>query len=779
MAGQQDWTATRSGPHGHATLLTTLAGVTCQALSPMLESMFGACERLFVELANSAATTFDEQRLLDFRRELTLKKAAVMREFAARITAEFSHLQHAEAAAARTGADALALVSQEQIEKQLLVAGGVARVRSEWRTALSQLHERMRAIAPLEFGVRDNPLDPGRIAQAFLDACQQIDTDMKCLKLLCNQFDVHVLGHLDDFYRDSNQVLIDARVLPQLAAAPATPVPPRPAAPQSGERRDRDHRPWAQEGARGGGTACDGAAGIGVGSIGGLGADPGTGFVEISGLLHRLRGNATPFVLASGLPVARAGGATYCGAPAEGGDAPYGAGSSASDTALLCRSQLVAMISEAQREAGRLDPGGTRPADIRTAMGRIAARRENLSLGPAEGDVLDIVTLIFDTIAEDRNLPLEIQVLISRLQLPVLKTALLDRGFFADRGHPARQLINTIARAGSGWDSQSKETRDALLLQISRLVEALTADPGAGTEAFRTALETLKECIERTELRAVKLERRTSEKAVAEARLAAARDAVHAVMKEKLEGSELPVPVLEFFATDWQRVLQLFYLRKGTQSDEWNDAVRMLGDLVESVATPVDAVARGALARSLPELYQRLENALAQTQSHTEEAKARVDVIREVHSKLLVPEAPSNTARVVPIERARIQPPPMVPPRNPSPAAERAEPVAEPPPGVLMFESLRRADEIPVGAWFEYRDRKSGTVRRCKLSARIEETRMLLFCDRMGLLMCEKPRKVFAYELQTGEWRMIEDSPLIERTMERIAGNLRQQAGAA
>ncbi len=108
-------------------------------------------------------------------------------------------------------------------------------------------------------------------------------------------------------------------------------------------------------------------------------------------------------------------------------------------------------------------------------------------------------------------------------------------------------------------------------------------------------------------------------------------------MKQRLDGTELPVAVLDFFASDWQRVLQLLYLRKGTDSAEWSDAVSLMEDLVRSVAAPADAVARGALAQGLPELYQRLETALALTQSHTEEAQARVDVIRDVHRKLLAP----------------------------------------------------------------------------------------------------------------------------------------------
>jgi hypothetical protein len=758
MDGRLDWAATNRESPGRSSLLGSLAALSCEALSPLLESTFGACETVFLELANNASSTYDEQRLLEFRRELTSKKSAVMADFAARITADFNRLRQPQCGDPPSAAGSLELVAQEQIEKQLLVAGGVSRVRNEWRAALEQLHERMLAIAPREFSTQDNPLDPGRIAQTFLGACEQLETDMKCLQLLCRQFDVHVLGHLDGFYRNSNQVLIDARVLPELAAVQArqrqrAQVAERSPELSSAQAREGSHPADRPVGMPGGEAAGDGGTWVGTAGPVGASMNAGTEFSELSGLLHRVRGGTKPLLFAAGVPM-----------PGEEGSTP------------ISGSQLVAMISDVEAETGWLDAASRPPADIRGAIGMIAGSRGRLSLDAVEGDTLDIVTLIFDTIAQDRDLPLEIQALISRLQLPILKIALLDRGFFGDRDHPARRLINAIARAGKGWDSHNADAQDSLLDQMTGLVEGLAANGTADTGAFATALEQLTECIELAELRAVKIERRTSEKAVADRRLAAARDTVHEVMKQRLEGAELPVAVLDFFASDWQRVLQLLYLRKGTDSAEWSDAVSLMEDLVRSVAAP--AVARGALAQGLPELYQRLETALALTQSHTEEAQARVDVIRDVHRKLLLPPVQGPAAPVVPIERARIRPPPMIPPRNPAPAPE-SEPVVEPPPGVLMFESLERVDKMPIGTWFEYTDKKSGTARRCKLSVRVDDTRMFLFCDRQGRLVREQPRKVFAYALQSGEWRVIEESALIERTMERIAGNLRLQAGAA
>ena len=95
----------------------------------------------------------------------------------------------------------------------------------------------------------------------------------------------------------------------------------------------------------------------------------------------------------------------------------------------------------------------------------------------------------------------------------------------------------------------------------------------------------------------------------------------------------------------------------------------------------------------------------------------------------------------------------------------------------LMFEYLKRADEVPIGTWFEYDDLRRAVTRRCKLATRIDETRMFLFVNRVGVQVYEKPRKAFAYDLQMGHARPIEDAPLFDRTVERISANLPKLAG--
>lgn len=721
-------------------LLDTLASLLRKTVAPLLDGMFSNCDKTLFDLASGAVGTHDEQRLLDFRRELQHKRSSIATRFVQQLMSGFSRFQRPPPTDAMPNSEELSLVPQEQLERQLLIANGVSRVRNEAQLALAHLHERMRSLTPTasETSESENPLDPGHIARAFLDACEEIESDIRCLRLLCQQFDTHVLGSLDDVYQRSNEVLIDARILPLLGGM--------------AKRSTQAKIKTATASQTSAATTAGGAPLPAAASV------TGAGYGELSALLQRVRGAGSTLPFTTTL-------ATGAG-PVSG--------------IALGAEELVRLLGDVLLESPHPDNGLRVPVDIRTAMESVALLRGSSQLGVEEHNVVDIVTLIFDAVTVDRDLPQAVQALLSQLQLPVLKLALVDREFFSDREHPARQLINTIARAGQGWDGHDQGAQDTLLRQMQTLLAELAARPRAEREAFVQVLLHLQGHIEHAEQRAIKLERRTSEKAVADARLSAARNAVHAVMQQKLDGCDLAIALLDFFNTDWQRTLQLFFLRKGVDSQEWQDAVAMLEDLPRSLVSPRDVLGRGALQRMLPTLYERIAQALEKTQGNTIEAQARIDAIRRLHAELI--ETPiGSEARVIPIERARIQAPPMIPPR-----ARDMPPVAQVqalgddtvPRAVLNLESMQRADAITVGTWFEISDR-TGVTRRCKLSSRVDETRTLLFCDRNGRLVHEASRKAFAYALQTGDWRILEDEPLLDRTLERIAGDLRRRIGVA
>jgi len=107
-----------------------------------------------------------------------------------------------------------------------------------------------------------------------------------------------------------------------------------------------------------------------------------------------------------------------------------------------------------------------------TPAGSINAWREHLisqSDRTVDKLTIEIVGMLFDHVLRDTQVPPEIKALLSRLQFPVLKAALIDAAFFASSAHPARRLIDRVAAAAVGWEPYGDEN-ERFRLEVERLV---------------------------------------------------------------------------------------------------------------------------------------------------------------------------------------------------------------------------------------------------------------------------------------------------------------------
>ncbi len=107
-----------------------------------------------------------------------------------------------------------------------------------------------------------------------------------------------------------------------------------------------------------------------------------------------------------------------------------------------------------------------------TPAGSINAWREHLisqSNRTVDKLTIEIVGMMFDHVLRDTQVPPEIKALLSRLQFPVLKAALIDAAFFASSAHPARRLIDRIAAAAVGWEPYGDEN-ERFRQQVEHLV---------------------------------------------------------------------------------------------------------------------------------------------------------------------------------------------------------------------------------------------------------------------------------------------------------------------
>lgn len=114
-------------------------------------------------------------------------------------------------------------------------------------------------------------------------------------------------------------------------------------------------------------------------------------------------------------------------------------------------------------------------------------RDENSTLSPRHENLINLVGMLFEYILDDHMLPENIRKSISLLQIPVLRTAILDHDFLTERHHPARILLNEMTSAGMGCSDNC--FTDPVYLLIDSIVRIIISQSYENPNIFEDCLE--------------------------------------------------------------------------------------------------------------------------------------------------------------------------------------------------------------------------------------------------------------------------------------------------
>lgn len=247
--------------------------------------------------------------------------------------------------------------------------------------------------------------------------------------------------------------------------------------------------------------------------------------------------------------------------------------------------------------------GQTNDVIIRNKILEKISRRMSDGVGKhihkSDATTIRIVSKLFNYILDDPGLPSTIKLLLAQLQIPLIKVAILDNRFFALRSHPARQLLNELARACSGMESINREN-DSIHQMVRYVVSRLTSEFDRDTEIFSNMLQVFTQFAER--------ERKSNK--LAEEMLEEARDYVAKEIEDRVTGNRLP-PLIENILVDaWKDVLIHLYLRDGKDSESWKTAIEVADDLIWSVQPKLVVSERTRLINKIPAILNGLRDGL-------------------------------------------------------------------------------------------------------------------------------------------------------------------------
>ena len=226
---------------------------------------------------------------------------------------------------------------------------------------------------------------------------------------------------------------------------------------------------------------------------------------------------------------------------------------------------------------------------------------------------VDALAEVFDYVFADQAIPLQMKFVIGRLQIPVLKAAMIDRDFFLSTNHPARKLVDTLALASIAWAPEKGEN-DPLYVRIETTVKRVLNEFEDDLALFSDLLLEFTEFLFETEQQAQgRIEPAADHERVGESHeqaLAHADELVHARIGAL--PPELPlVPFLAPFLThQWRQVMAHAWLNAQSSPAQWESAVVTMDQLIWSTQPKIRTEERRQLVSILPDLVRNLNAGL-------------------------------------------------------------------------------------------------------------------------------------------------------------------------
>lgn len=708
-----------------------------QQLKESLQTLFDNADDTLFEMADRAHNNAEQNIFFEAMRDLRLKRKSIERNFLDKFFEAFLRLGQYEVAEPPmpepVSYDKLALVHNDDLERTVAVDAMVVKVMSRDGIALGQLTTRLNVLIPQPLTDETNPLGPTLLCDYFLQAGRSLGVEIKVKLIILKLFEKYALSNADQLYEEANQLLISAGVLPELKALPS--------------RRSTDRIasvPLSSEAVR-----ADNAAILQATES--LDKSVQDVFSALQELLVHVRGHLTPRP------------------------------DSVTDARPISSQDLLRLLSHLQQYVPKVEESDDFDlrAQLEQLISRVSARSGKFRVvGTMDEDVINLISMLFEFILDDRNLPSSLRALIGRLQIPMLKVAVIDKSFVSRGSHPARRLLNEIASAALGWGGRDDTQRDSLYARIDQIVQRLlhdfVDDPAIFTELLVDFLAFTSDERRRSEL----LEQRTRDAEQGRALAELARQRVQQALNDRLLGKTLPQVVVRLLQEAWSKVLLLTCLKHGDQSSEWASGLQAMDDLIWSVEPHDEPEARQRLLELVPGLLKSLRDGLSSAAFDpfaTSEFFSQLEVLHV--------QAFSHVARTPKGDAEGDQPQSANGPTMMAVVEEivlvgpgeqiQSEPSTQLP---ADDEGLLQVEKLRLGSWVEIQEDESHKL-RCKLAAIVEPSGRFVFVNRTGMKVLEKTRMGLAVEFRRGTIRVLDDALLFDRALESVLGNLRKLKG--
>ncbi|MCZ6619680.1 MAG: DUF1631 domain-containing protein [Gammaproteobacteria bacterium] len=703
-------------------ILNTVCKRAEEQLNALVQSLFNNIDDALFEMADRSHSDKDQTVYFDSMRVIRLRREAIGSQF----IAKFKHGFGQAFQPARPDEneeefeeflDDISLVDNDDLEVSVAVTTIVSKVTGLFPLPIMRLTRRFDHLSDT-VGISEaaNPLGPRLLSQSFVASIECLDVDMKMKLIILKLFERFVMERLGPIFDEANTLLANAGVLPDLE---------RKFRQTRNRRETRDFEP--------------------VTTTGDHAPPSGYEFNTIQTLLASVRGSTHTTAI-------------------EGGS-------------VISTERLLSALSAAQSNAVE------RPIDIEAVPRLLDLRQivgirssdagggDETNMGQADEDVVNFVGMLFDYILNDRNLAIPMKALIARLQIPIVRLAIVDKTFFQRTSHPARRLLNELSSAGIGWSNAAELKRDAMYNKLESIVLQILNGFADDARLFEALAAELRAFVKIDQKRRTLVERRVRESEQGKAIAAAAKETVERLISRKTTGMSIPPVVRRFIIDTFARILVYTHVNHGEASDEWQSMVQVLDDLLwclHPMTKAADVNKRNALvARLSGQLSFGMKSINVTRTVHDEQLECLETQLRQItendrvcleDDKRQDDTCPTSFEELDEIELT-----------EPIDSFANMETVAVEP------EYLKPIEGLEEGSWVEMK--QDGAWLRCKLSTIVQPGDHYVFVNRRGMKVAEKTRTGLAVELKRKSLRVLDESFVFDRALRAVIGKLRKIQG--
>ena len=645
----------------------------------------------------------------------------------------------------------LSLVDQVEMDEMVAVTAMYSNAMNKYEEEANNLEARFEYLEMSSNKTLPKHIfDPRNICEAFQSALKQVGIPIEYKLLLYKLFDQEVSSCLGDTYKSLNQLFIDAGVMPEVVYTVKNQdsethstgaISPN----DSGSTNDissqtdysvpeiRDYDP--QKNTPGNSLASS--------------------HDEISRFIDQFMSG---FTIAKGEGIPK----SFSSIPSD-----------VDSNICYSRNDLMDALSKLQNNLAKVDIENVSADDAEHIKRAIISNMGHSNGGAITKTVhtfdqrcIDFVGMIFHAIADDESISMVITNLLMLLQIPIIKTAMLNEELYTEKDHPARITLDLITKAGRGVT----ENTDRLFIELKQIVDGILQDYDIDNASFEKAVVELQTLISKEEVKSAENEKIEQNEIIKQH----ARDVVLSEMRRITKSKIIPEDTRPLMLKQWPSLIFTHYINHGIESNEWLLSLNIFSLLMEYLQPISNKPQWQKLKDNHESLVETVKEELYKTRQDKAVIDAQISALKQTFLKILdtnryqleeEPKADDSKQSSITATDAEAD--------NNDAANEECDNIEHDDKAARIEEQVRIAREkisrLPTdlhpGAWFEVFDGEDKPVRRLKLSVILTDVARLIFVDRQGVKVIEKDADDFLRELNNEQSRLIADHSTFEHAL--------------